>query len=99
LFVFLVYSTSRSEKEQRSIALGGKPKLMQTNRNESEKLAVSIREAAAMLSISPRSVQNYLRLKLLRGRKLGRRTVIPVRALEAFLRVDQPSPTKDTPAQ
>jgi excisionase family DNA binding protein len=57
------------------------------------KLAVSIREAAAMLSISPRSVQNYIRLKTLPARKIGRRTVIPVRALEAFLRTDHESPT------
>jgi excisionase family DNA binding protein len=56
------------------------------------KLAVSVREAAAMLSISPRSVQNYIRLKTLPARKIGRRTVIPVRALEAFLRRDHESP-------
>jgi excisionase family DNA binding protein len=57
------------------------------------KLAVSIREAAALLSISPRSVQNYIRLKTLPARKIGRRTVIPMRALEAFLRTDHDSPT------
>jgi excisionase family DNA binding protein len=57
------------------------------------KLAVSIREAAVMLSISPRSVQNYIRMKMLPARKIGRRTVIPVRALEAFLRTDHESPT------
>ena len=57
------------------------------------KLAVSIREAAAMLSISPRSVQNYIRLKTLPARKIGRRTVIPIRALEAFLRADHDSPS------
>jgi excisionase family DNA binding protein len=57
------------------------------------RLAVSIREAATMLSISPRSVQNYIRLKKLPARKIGRRTVIPVRALEAFLRTDHASPT------
>jgi len=56
------------------------------------KLAVSIREAATMLGISPRSVQNYIRLKVLPARKIGRRTVITVRALEAFLRVDHDSP-------
>jgi len=56
------------------------------------KIAVSVREAAAMLSISPRSVQNYIHAKILPARKIGRRTVIAVRALEAFLRSDQPSP-------
>jgi len=57
-----------------------------------ERLAVDIRTAATMLSVSPRTIQNYLRAKLLIGRKLGRRTVIPLRALENFLRTDHPSP-------
>ena len=56
------------------------------------KLAVSIPEAAAMLSISSRSVQNYIRMKKLPARKIGRRTVILVRELEAFLRRDHDSP-------
>jgi hypothetical protein len=56
------------------------------------KLAVSIKEAAAMLSISPRSIQNYVAARLLPARKIGRRTVIPVRALELFLRSDHTSP-------
>ena len=60
--------------------------------SENKKLAVGIREAAQMIGVSPRSVQNYVAAKLLPARKLGRRTVIPVRALEAFLRTDQPSP-------
>jgi excisionase family DNA binding protein len=57
-----------------------------------KKIAVSVREAAAMLGISPRSIQNYVRVKTLAARKIGRRTVIRVRDLEAFLRADQPSP-------
>jgi hypothetical protein len=59
---------------------------------EQVKLAVSVRDAAAMLGISSRSIQNYVAAKILPGRKIGRRTVIPVRALENFLRADQPSP-------
>lgn len=70
---------------------------MQTSGNGPERLAVSIREAAGMLGISSRSVQNYLRLKLLPARKIGRRTLIRVRDLEAFLRADQPSPTANEP--
>jgi len=57
------------------------------------KLAVSIREAAQMLSVSPRTIQNYIAAKLLPARKIGRRTVIPVRALEVFLRTDHASPS------
>jgi excisionase family DNA binding protein len=56
------------------------------------KIAVSVREAAAMLGISPRSIQNYIRVKTLPARKIGRRTVILVRDLEAFLGTDRPSP-------
>ncbi len=61
--------------------------------NSKERLAVSVREAAAMLSISPRSVQNYIAAKVLPARKIGRRTVIPVEALEGFLRSDHASPS------
>jgi excisionase family DNA binding protein len=63
---------------------------------KTEKLAVSIREAAQMLSVSPRTIQNYVTAKLLPARKIGRRTVIPVRSLEAFLRNDHASPLAGT---
>jgi excisionase family DNA binding protein len=59
-----------------------------------ERLAVSTREAAELLSVSPRTIQNYIAAKLLPARKIGRRTVIPVRSLEAFLRTDHASPLK-----
>jgi excisionase family DNA binding protein len=62
---------------------------------QTDRLAVSIREAAAMLGISPRSVQKYVAAKVLPARKIGRRTVIPFSALEAFLRSDQPSPSAE----
>jgi len=45
-----------------------------------------------MLSLSPRTVQNYVYAKRIPARKIGRRTLIPYRALEAFIRQDQPSP-------
>jgi excisionase family DNA binding protein len=61
--------------------------------DQARKLAVSIAEAARLLSVSSRTVQNYLHAKLLPSRKIGRRTVIPMRALENFLRTDQPSPS------
>jgi len=59
---------------------------------QTEKLAVDTREAARLLSVSPRTIQNYIAAKILPARKIGRRTVIPMRALENFLRKDQPSP-------
>jgi excisionase family DNA binding protein len=61
---------------------------------KTEKLAVDIREAARLLSVSARTIQNYITAKLIPARKIGRRTVIPVRALEAFLRIDHASPRR-----
>ena len=59
-----------------------------------ESLAVGIQRAAQMLDVSPRTIENYLRAKILPARKIGRRTVIPVSALKAFLRRDQTSPIR-----
>lgn len=59
-----------------------------------QKLAVGVREAAAMLSISRRQVQNYITVNVIPVHKVGRRTLILVRDLEAFLREDRPSPMK-----
>lgn len=62
------------------------------------KLAVSVREAAGMLGVSPRTIQNYISAKLLFPiRKIGRRTVVPVRTLEVFLRADRALPKVKTP--
>jgi hypothetical protein len=54
-------------------------------------LAVSKRVAAAMVGLSTRSIENYIALKKLEARKIGRRTVILVASLEKFLRSDQAS--------
>jgi len=54
-------------------------------------LAVSIREAAQRLSVSPRTVATLVARKELASRRIGRRRVIPVRALEEFLRRDHPT--------
>jgi len=56
------------------------------------KLAVDVRTASQMCSVSPRTIQNYISAKVLPARKIGRRTVITIRALEAFLRTDHASP-------
>jgi Helix-turn-helix domain len=61
---------------------------------EPQKLAVGTREAAKMIDVSPRTIQNYIAAKILKARKIGRRTVIPVKALELFLRSDHDSPLK-----
>ena len=59
-------------------------------------LAVSIPDAAHRLGISPRTVATLISRKQLTSRKIGRRRVIPVRALEEFLRRDHPTQADDS---
>jgi excisionase family DNA binding protein len=68
---------------------------MNTNDNSGEQrrsLAVDLAEASRLSTLSRRTLENYIRVKRLRARKVGRRTLILMRDLEAFLRSDQPSP-------
>jgi len=57
----------------------------------SEALAVSVNEAARRLSLSPRTVAYLLANRMLRSVKVGRRRLIPVKALQDFLRRDHAS--------
>jgi excisionase family DNA binding protein len=51
-------------------------------------LAVGMAEAARRLGISPRTVATLVSRRQLASRKVGRRRIIPVIALEAFVRRD-----------
>lgn len=51
-------------------------------------LACNLAEAARLLGVSPRTVATLIARKELPSRKIGRRRVISIRALEAFLRRD-----------
>ncbi len=51
-----------------------------------DRLAVDVVEAAKRLSLSPRMVATLVAGGKLKSRKVGRRRIIPVRALEEFLR-------------
>lgn len=53
-------------------------------------ITVDLPTAAAMSSLSKRTLQNYIRAKRLRALKIGKRTLIRVRDLESFLQNDQP---------
>jgi len=64
-----------------------------------QRLAVSTSEAAQMLSVSRRTIQSYIAAKVLPARKIGRRTVIPIYALEVFLRTDHDPPTRTAMAE
>lgn len=55
---------------------------------EAEVLAVNVTEAARRLGVSPRTVATLIARGELISRKIGRRRVIPVEALEKFLRRD-----------
>ena len=57
-----------------------------------QRLAVSTSEAAQMLSVSRRTIQSYIAAKVLPARKIGRRTVIPIRELGGILANDHASP-------
>jgi excisionase family DNA binding protein len=54
-------------------------------------LAVSVEEAARLLGVSPRTIQNLIFNRQLLSRKIGKRTVIPMTALQNFLRKDHPT--------
>jgi excisionase family DNA binding protein len=51
-------------------------------------LAVNVLEAARRLGVSPRTIATLLARGELASRRVGRRRVIPVHALENFLRRD-----------
>jgi excisionase family DNA binding protein len=55
---------------------------------EEQVLAVNMREAARRLGVSARTVATLVARNELRSRKVGRRRVIPVAALERFLTID-----------
>ncbi len=62
---------------------------MNQQNDDVERLAVNVQHAAQMLDVSSRTIENYIRAKILPARKIGRRTVVPVSALRAFLNCDQ----------
>ena len=57
-------------------------------------LAVGIVEAARRLGLSTRTVATLVARHQLASRKVGRRRIIPVIALEAFVRRDPPDSTR-----
>jgi excisionase family DNA binding protein len=54
--------------------------------DDNEKILVGRLEAARLLSICPRTVDNLIREKRLRGRKIGARVLFLRSELEAFAR-------------
>jgi excisionase family DNA binding protein len=64
-------------------------------------ILVTIKDAANLLSVCPRTVQNLIVAKKLKTRKVGRRTLLSYRELLEFSRHDhtttrvQPHPAND----
>ena len=54
-------------------------------------ILVSVKQAADLLNVCPRTVQNLVVAKRLRARKIGRRTLLSYRELLAFARCDHPT--------
>lgn len=57
-------------------------------------IAVGVTEAARRLGLSARTVATLVSRRELPSRKVGRRRLIPVKALEAFLGADHPTKTR-----
>jgi len=72
---------------------------MNSTQQKETRLLVTKREAASALSVSIRTVENFIRRKELAARKIGRRTLIPLASLEAFARRDHASPVNDNGAR
>ncbi len=56
-----------------------------------ERLAVDIREAARLTSLSPHTIRNYIRKGRIRAVRVGRRILVPVSSLEHLLREAVPN--------
>ena len=56
-----------------------------------EKLAVDLRTATVLTSLSRRTLQRYIVAQKLPARKIGRRTIVLMGEIKKFLSKDQPS--------
>jgi excisionase family DNA binding protein len=54
-------------------------------------ILVSIKDGAGLLGVCPRTVQNLITARKLKARKIGRRTLLSYRELQAFARRDHAS--------
>jgi len=63
------------------------------------RIAVSQSEAAEMVGLSLRTLQNFIRSKQIPVRKIGRRTLVEVSALEVFVSTDRSSSIARVPSQ
>lgn len=81
----VVRQVRNSVRDEISQVLAGreehKPDLPHETHTETPRQAVSIREAARLLSISPRTVDKYVALKVIRSVRVGRRVLVPMKSV------------------
>jgi excisionase family DNA binding protein len=65
------------------------------DKRESGALLVDKREAAWLLSVCPRTIDNLIARRELPVRRIGRRVLIPRKALEQFVRRDHSTIRQD----
>jgi excisionase family DNA binding protein len=66
---------------------------MKIQESRPQRILFSKSDAATMLSLSVRSVENLIRAGHLRARRIGSRTLVTRASLERLARRDVPSPT------
>jgi excisionase family DNA binding protein len=64
---------------------------------EGEVLAVSMQEAGRLIGVCKRTITNLVNAKELPSRKIGRRRLIPVSAIQSFLRHDHATVLRGDP--
>jgi excisionase family DNA binding protein len=90
----VVREVCQSVREEISRTLGqptGSPAFSQKLDSKLPLQAVSVREAARLLSISPRTVDKYIALKVIRHVRIGRRVLIPMKSLNEVVSTGIPS--------
>jgi excisionase family DNA binding protein len=73
------------------------PDSSQRVKSELPRQAVSIREAARLLSISPRTVDKYVALKVIRTVRVGRRVLVPMKSVNEVVARGIPSKRNGKP--
>ena len=61
--------------------------------------AVSVREAARLLSLSRRTIENYIALKVIRAVRVGRRVLVPIKSVNEVAAKGIPSGRRQKPAR
>jgi len=67
--------------------------------SEPSRQAVSVREAARLLSISRRTIENYIALKAIRAVRVGRRVLVPIKSVNEVAAKGIPSSRTEKPTR